>query len=224
MSLCTPGCGLMTVGSILRVFSLDSTVYLISAHLGAILVGIAGIMVMAAPTALSAAWFPAHQRTTATAIAMVSNGLGNGVSFFVGPLMVPDSYINKTDHNTIHVLTNFTETPSREDVRHQIWWYMVALAIPATLTFVAMVAYFPSKPPLPPSASASAQVQRTSFKESVRILFTNKNAILCMLALALSSGIQGSWAGVMTINFEPLGKTSPISSNTFLSILAKKNF
>ena len=36
------GCGTMTVGSIIRVFSLAPTPYLISAHLGAILNGLTG--------------------------------------------------------------------------------------------------------------------------------------------------------------------------------------
>ena len=44
---------------------------------------------MAAPAALSAAWFPADQRTTATAVSQMANGLGNGVSFLLGPKMVP---------------------------------------------------------------------------------------------------------------------------------------
>ena len=43
--------------------------------------------------------------------------------------------------------------PSKEDVRQDIWWYMVVLASASTVIFVAMVAYFPSKPSLPPSQS-----------------------------------------------------------------------
>ena len=58
---------------------------------------------MAAPAALSAAWFPADQRTTATAVSQVFNGLGNGVSFLLGPAMVPDDCLNATDPNTVVV-------------------------------------------------------------------------------------------------------------------------
>ena len=67
---------------------------------------IPGIIVMAAPAALSAAWFPADQRTTATAVSQVFNGLGNGVSYLLGPAMVPDNCLNMTDPNTVVVDNN----------------------------------------------------------------------------------------------------------------------
>ena len=37
---------------------------------------------------LSATWFPAEQRTTATAIAAVMNGVGVSVSFIIGELVI----------------------------------------------------------------------------------------------------------------------------------------
>jgi len=199
-------CGTMTVGSIIRVFSLAPTPYLISAHLGAILNGLTGIIVMAAPAALSAAWFPADQRTTATAVSQMANGLGNGVSFLLGPKMVPDHCLNMTGENTVVISDDCNGLPpSKEDVRQDIWWYMVVLASASTVIFVAMVAYFPSKPSLPPSQSASEGVNRTPFTQSIKELFTNWNAILCMIALSLSCGVEGAWSGVMAVNFEPLG-------------------
>ena len=45
---------------------------------------------MAAPPALSAVWFPPHQRTTATSISQVFTQLGTGLSFAIGPHMVPE--------------------------------------------------------------------------------------------------------------------------------------
>ena len=59
-------------------------------HICAILNGIAGIIVFSAPSALSSAWFPPHERTTATGVAIVFNNLGNAMSFFAGPAIVPD--------------------------------------------------------------------------------------------------------------------------------------
>ena len=87
------GSGLMALGSILRVFSMSPEANLILAHFGSILIGIACVAFMAAPTALSAAWFPPKERTTATALAQFANSFGNCVSFFVGPLMVQDKAI-----------------------------------------------------------------------------------------------------------------------------------
>ena len=217
-----PGCGLMTFASILRLFSTDPTAYLVTAHLGSISNAVSGVIVMAAPAALSASWFPADQRTTATTISQVANGLGNAVSFYFGPLLVPDDYLNKTtpEYGFIPVLrSDLTDPPSVEDVRVEIWWYMLAQAVPATVIFIAMVVYFPSKPALPPSHSASSQIDRTPFKESIVALLTNKNALMCLFALSLSLGVQGTWSGVMTLNFEPLGKPF-VQSGPFIWVTA----
>ena len=53
-------------------------------HTGQFLNGLAGPIAMGAPPALSAEWFPPEQRTTATAIATVSNVFGLAVSFLLG--------------------------------------------------------------------------------------------------------------------------------------------
>lgn len=53
-------------------------------HFGQFLNGLAGPIAMGAPPALSAEWFPPEQRTTATAIASVTNTLGLAVSFLLG--------------------------------------------------------------------------------------------------------------------------------------------
>lgn len=66
------GTGLMAIGSILRVFSTKDLPYLISSHVCSIMNGISGIVVMAAPSAISAVWFPPNERTTATAISQVT--------------------------------------------------------------------------------------------------------------------------------------------------------
>ena len=60
------------------------------AHICAILNGMAGVIVFSAPSAVSSAWFPPGERTTATGIAIVFNNLGNAVSFLLAPAIVPD--------------------------------------------------------------------------------------------------------------------------------------
>ena len=59
-------------------------------HINAILNGVAGIVVFSAPSAVSAAWFPPRERTTATGIALVFNNLGNAASFLMAPHIVED--------------------------------------------------------------------------------------------------------------------------------------
>ena len=70
-------------------------------HICAILNGIAGIVVFSAPSAVSSAWFPPRERTTATGIALVFNNLGNAASFLMAPAIVPDP-------SNITNLINFT--------------------------------------------------------------------------------------------------------------------
>ena len=64
-------------------------------HTCAILNGMAGIIVFSAPSAVSSAWFPPGERTTATGIAIVFNNLGNAVSFLLAPSIVPDPPDNR---------------------------------------------------------------------------------------------------------------------------------
>ena len=45
-----------------------------------------GPVAMGGAPLLSATWFPAHQRTTATAIGSVMSGIGVSVSFIIGKL------------------------------------------------------------------------------------------------------------------------------------------
>ena len=48
-------------------------------HLCAILNGVAGVVVFSAPSAVSSAWFPPAERTTATAVGILFNNLGNAL-------------------------------------------------------------------------------------------------------------------------------------------------
>ena len=48
-------------------------------HLCAILNGVAGVVVFSVPSAVSSAWFPPAERTTATAVGILFNNLGNAL-------------------------------------------------------------------------------------------------------------------------------------------------
>jgi len=53
-------------------------------HGGQILNGLAGPVTMAAPPLISATWFPASQRTTATSLGILSGNIGFSLSFVIG--------------------------------------------------------------------------------------------------------------------------------------------
>ena len=202
-------CGLMTVGSISRVFTAsDELIFLYTSHACSILNGFTGILVMAAPAALSAAWFPANERATATAISQVFNNAGNGISFLLGPLIVPDKFLNKTGENDTSPeipISNSTYYKTPDEEKLLIWYYFTGMAVVSVLIFIAMIIYYPSKPKTPPTASASSDVQRIGFADSVKTLFKDRSVMLCFVANSLSTGVTGAWASVMAVNFEGLG-------------------
>ncbi len=74
--------------------------------------GVAGIIVFSAPSAVSAAWFPPEERTTATGVAIIFNNLGNALSFLAAPAIVPDPHqINGSSSNVGDVLFHYMAVP-----------------------------------------------------------------------------------------------------------------
>ena len=218
-------CGLMTAGTLARIFTYhDEEIFLYTANACSILNGITGILVMAAPAALSAAWFPANERATATSISQVLNAAGNGFSYLLGPLIVPDNFLNKTAENDTSPeipLTNLTDTaPTSDEEKVYIWYYMVGMAASSVIIFVAMVIYFPSRPRTPPTASASSEVPRIDFMDSVKTLFKDRSVMICFVGFSLSTGVQGGWAAVMTLNFQSLGVNDETSGYIGVAVCA----
>ena len=155
---------------------------------------------------------------------MVLNGVGGGLSYLVGPYLVPENLVNTT--HGITDISNISGTASSQmDTRYMIWCYMVEQAIVSVSLFLSIVLYFPAKPQIPPSVSASTTSGKgTDLVESVKIIFCDRNIMLCVLGCTLCTGVQGSWMGVMTLNFEPLGISEKECGNigvilTFVSIL-----
>ena len=161
----------------MRSVSRNKTYFLYTSHICSILNGICGVTVMAAPPAISAAWFAPTERTTATSINQVFNNLGNAVSFVLGPFLVPGGdYQNTTKYASggegdIAAAAG-NGTYSQEDIRERIQWYMVGMAAFSCAMFLLILAYFPSKPPTPPSPSGF--VQRADYLPGIKALTTNR--------------------------------------------------
>ena len=79
---------LIFLGAGFRALSINTSLFTSLAHLGSILNGIAGALVMSAPSALSATWFPPNERMLATCISQAAAFLGSGFSFIIGPALV----------------------------------------------------------------------------------------------------------------------------------------
>jgi MFS family permease len=81
--------GLVFGGCLARCFTTDAGSATSLIHAGQFLNGLAGPVAMSAAPVLSAAWFPAHERRTATALVESMNMLGVAISFVAGPYLVP---------------------------------------------------------------------------------------------------------------------------------------
>ena len=105
------------------------------------------------PSKVSAVWFPANQRSFATAYMVNSQGTGAGLGY---------------------VLISFLT----EQYGLRTMLYVQA----EVALFVAILAsiYFPPAPPTPPSPSA--EEDRTSFFEALKKLMINRNFILLTLS------------------------------------------
>lgn len=179
---------LVTVGQVLHCVARDgsnTSVYL--THVGYILNAIAGPVSMGAVGKISEAWFPVHERATATALMSEANLLGGAGAFVIGPYMMPD--------------------PSWS----QYLSYMYLLVGLCGLNLVCSLVYFPAHPPLPPSISAQGvkdgedAFTLVTLWSSVKKLMRNRSFMVLIWAYGLSTGMYGSWATVMSINLAGFG-------------------
>jgi len=215
--------GMMLVGTALRCLpNVPVATFTWMAHVCAILNGMAGIVIFSAPPAVSSAWFPPNERTTATGIAIVFNNLGNAVSFLMAPSVVPDPPSNGTNGavdvdvlvdggNSTGYVCPEVEKTWRELINFRLGLLMDLEAALVAACFVFIVCHFPSKPPSPPSLTSS--MQRLNFVSGVKSICMNKKALLMTLSFSLFNGLIASWYSVMDITFAPLLEESGDTSD-----------
>ena len=161
---------------------------------------------MALGPLISAVWFPPHQRTTSTALASLSSYVGTGMAFIVGPLLVPDvgnhsrtigksiDYI-KLRNNMSHNQLNFL----KEKIMHLMYLELGA----AVLILLVIVVYFPKKPPLPPSLTAT--IDRLDFKYGLKCLMFNKQFWLLLFINGITLGVYSGWSSILDLNLSQFG-------------------
>ena len=111
-------------------------------HTGQILNAVSGPLVMSTPTVLSQLWFPANQRTTATASAVLANNLGSALGFLITPLLVRQNHPG--------------------DIPRLIYTHAVIGLVALALVLL----HFPNSPPTPPSAAAARVLLSSSCSRS----------------------------------------------------------
>ena len=184
----------IALGTTLRSSTSEEIAFTATVYTCAILGGIAGIMSMVAPPYLSATWFPPQQRTTATALMLMSGELGVALSFVIGPQMVrlPGGATPHTDP---------------DGVRSNIMFLMDVDTGVAALLFLVVLLYFPSRPRRPPSVSAASPPEPGSFWRRLRQVARAPDTPFIMLALAVPGGLLVAYFAVLDISMAPLGVT-----------------
>ncbi|KAJ8307421.1 hypothetical protein KUTeg_015505, partial [Tegillarca granosa] len=152
--------------------------------------GIAGVIFNAAPPLLAVTWFPPNQRTTATAIAASVPYLGTALSFIMGisSLASNKSSVCKPNRrnkykykspvvigiigiNRAFMTTNLPENSNKSVLtmlmhsKSDIMRLQYIECGIAGVLFIAVLIYFPKKPPKPPSITAS--LHRVEYKKSL---------------------------------------------------------
>ncbi|XP_071103142.1 solute carrier family 49 member 4 homolog [Haliotis cracherodii] len=180
----------------------------------AIVNGVAGTVPFAGPALLSATWFPPKQRATATAVSTVFSYLGVSVGFIIGPLLVPQPDEPSLNLTAILPLNTSSQgystsspTPATNlsEVRNGIMRLMYAECAACVLLLLLVVVYFPAKPPSPPSLTAS--MERTSYLQGLKGLFTHKRFLVIMVAYSIPTGVYLVFAAVLDVILNGVGIT-----------------
>lgn len=209
---CVLSAFLVAVGAGVRCITDQPPYVTWTVNIGQFLNGLAGPVCMGVPPVLSAIWFPANERTTATAFSFEWNSFGVAIQFILGPLLVSD--LSKRDNSTIgneSYVNISTKNENTSDIiaqdiaieRNQIMKYMYYEAAWSVFVFLLVLIYFPAKPPLPPTVTASTE--RLDYKNGVKGLFRHKKFWLICFTYGISTGVYGCWQSVLDINLKPHG-------------------
>eukprot|EP00096_Caligus_rogercresseyi_P014918 TRINITY_DN7380_c0_g1_i1.p1 TRINITY_DN7380_c0_g1~~TRINITY_DN7380_c0_g1_i1.p1 ORF type:complete len:450 (-),score=101.18 TRINITY_DN7380_c0_g1_i1:185-1534(-) len=182
--------------SIRCVSTSNPTTFMAFAHIGSIMNGVSGTMVLSAPAVLSSTWFPPSERTIATSISQMFAVFGNALSLLVGPRVVSDAGVNATD-------PSMTPENVKTRIRGDMFHYLLIFTIINILLSLAIWIHFPSKPKMPPSSSSTAL--RDDFMSGILKLIKNKTAWLLVFAYSAMIGIQSGWSGIQSLDYEYLG-------------------
>ncbi|XP_008300097.1 solute carrier family 49 member 4 [Stegastes partitus] len=185
----------MLLGSALRSIPLtDEPLRRWLIHGGQFLNGLAGPTIMSAGPFLSTTWFAPDQRATATAVASLFSYLGGATSFVVGPLVVPAP-------NDTQAGTTMAAAVLDSSIRDRIQLVMYAELAAIAVLFSAILLYFPSRPPMPPSVAAASQ--RLSYRSSICRLLSNLRFLMIAVAYAVPTGVIAGWSGVLDMVLTP---------------------
>jgi len=201
-------------GTSVRLIPVPNEYVRYTMHVGQFLCGIGGPVSMAVPPIFSAAWFPPHQRTTATAIGALLNLLGIALSFFVGPAFVQEVPMSNVTtlgaiNGTIpYDLSNATDISVYKQDIYNLMWFEWALIF---ILLVAALIHFPGLPPLPPSLSAAQP--KGNLLAGLLSIIRVPNFWLVALPYGLCAGCFSTYGTQLNSIFQKFGVTQNAAGN-----------
>ncbi|XP_064643879.1 solute carrier family 49 member 4 homolog [Lineus longissimus] len=205
---------LLFLGTGLRcfiAFSREAAVILI--YVGQFMIGMTICQSQVMAPVISAVWFPAEQRATATALGVLAAPIGMALAGAIEPYIVTEALgANATfgDHNmsllyepSLHNSTNSSDLePANQQQFEEIVTLMIIQTAIVAVGFFCVVFYFPTKPPVPPTMSQSGSIKRTSFKEGTKALFRMPHYWLLCIATSVPCGVGTGWLTLLGVNLK----------------------
>ncbi|CAE7603587.1 slc49a4 [Symbiodinium sp. KB8] len=191
---------LVTASGWVRVASAyidDTSTVTVLLHVAQALNASGGPIAMGAVSRLSQLWFPAHQRSFATAVAAEFNMAGVAIAFVLGPALAPEDGSGGLG---------------------ALWW---ALAVPPSVALLVALLHFPDAPKTAPSRSARMQRDDAVLRAArggargaakdrptgacgwlsrLRALLFNFDFAVLAAGYAASAGIYSGWGPLLSIN------------------------
>ena len=139
--------------------------------------GWASIVIDGTLTALTAAWFPAGERTTATGLIVALQMAGLVPPSLLFPWLVPEPPplppSSRDNNRTTAAVAESSQLAA--DIRDEVAAILYGEAALAAALLAVMLLFFPDRPPSPPSKSAG--VARQDVRSSLRRIFRKPKCV-----------------------------------------------
>eukprot|EP00825_Cyclidium_porcatum_P000555 TRINITY_DN10185_c0_g2_i2.p1 TRINITY_DN10185_c0_g2~~TRINITY_DN10185_c0_g2_i2.p1 ORF type:complete len:428 (+),score=52.75 TRINITY_DN10185_c0_g2_i2:157-1440(+) len=178
---CIIASSLIFFGSLVKCFTTTNPQATILIHFGQILNALAGPVAMSVGPVISAQWFPPNERIISTACVALANGVGSGLTFFIGPLIIPDE-------------------KSEAETRKNIIRYNLYETILFGAVYLSCLLYFPNRPPTSPSKTAN--IQREDYFKGIKALWKNGQFWICAGTYGIISGFAAGFSSMLTPNLQ----------------------
>lgn len=186
------------VGSWVKCLSVNPHYFWVS-MLGQSIVATSQLFILNIPPLLAATWFPAQDVTKATAYGVFGNQVGIALGFLIPPMLMPAEVAQSNSTDSISsttissLLANSTDDAfDVEGTGRGLRYLFYGVSIITSVIFLLIIAFFESKPQLPPSEAqfyAQTLNSDSSFANSIISLFTNVNFLLLFFSYGLNTGV-----------------------------------